>query len=351
MMGRRIQMRQLTQIIVLVALGIFWGAPNEADAAEQRCNELGANCICSEPMNTQSYALATGTNWAWNPADTTSLECATSGAAGGFVEVNGFPFQAVSSGESIASLPAGHTNTYVLRTNDGTGGMFAGTALPGSAPTARRSIRFYQYYSTNYSFAGENGGACLNSNKYAQMGTRGAGTGGPMFTVVNGDWSFYDISTSLGWNMDVPCCSGPGPGNTGSGPSSSAMKGKWLRYEIIIRNAAPTGPATTFEAYVKNVTDNGPEIKVVDSSVAKNFPNGENWTVAAATALHPTSTITDMSINMFRNGACTGFAAYSHFVAAAWSSDAGQRIGAAVEIEGGGGTNPAPTAPVGLTIQ
>jgi len=45
-----------------------------------------------------------------------------------------------------------------------------------------------------------------------------------------------------------------------------------------------------------------------------------------------------MTIDMFRatNGAtpCAGFASFSHFLYAAWPTDAGQRIGAAKEVEG-----------------
>lgn len=353
MMGRRIQMRQLTQIIALVALGIFWGASNEALAAnESRCNQLGANCNCSEPMNTATWSDVLNATW-FNPADTTvsDKQCASSNAIkGGFYETGAgsLNLQVASSGEALTNLPSGHTNNYVVRTNDGIGyGFFAGN-FEASMPTARRSVRYYHYWSTNYSFVNEVTG-CTNSNKYMEFGA--SSVAGPMFTVVGGTWSLYGVNTVFNWNRTIDCCVGPGPGNYANGPGTSALKGKWYRIEIITHNAAPTGPGTYFEVFIKNVTDNGPELQILDTSQAANYLLG-NWDVNFTTNLHPIANIDFMSINTYRAGTCTGFQAYSHYITAAWSTDAGQRIGAAVEVEGGGGgTNPPPAAPVGLIIQ
>ena len=75
MMGRSIQMRQLTQIVALVVLGLVWGASNEAGAAEQRCDALGANCVCSEPLNTPTLVQDPQIPGNWNPADSITKEC------------------------------------------------------------------------------------------------------------------------------------------------------------------------------------------------------------------------------------------------------------------------------------
>lgn len=303
--------------------------PTAANAAgnEARCDELGANCICSEPMNTATWDNALNNIW-FDPADTTTKECSTSGvvAGGALEDGSGFRYSAASSGEQITNLPAGHTNTYVLKVNDGGGGQFFGHKYSGSDPTARRAIRFYKYYSSNYDWVG---GACLNSNKIAQGGWNGAGTGGPMMTETAGTWSFYDINTLYGWNQSVDCCSGPGPGESETGPSLSSLRGKWVRYEFILHNATTSG-TTRFEWYMKNVTDNTPEIRLVDTSISN-----AQWTSTNASTLGFTTVMDEFSINMFRNGTCAGSAAFSHYLAAAWSSDAGQRIGAATEIEGG----------------
>src|SRR5262245_21712665 len=42
-------------------------------AAEQRCNELAANCVCSEPLN--SATITNIGNGFWNPDDSTTKEC------------------------------------------------------------------------------------------------------------------------------------------------------------------------------------------------------------------------------------------------------------------------------------
>lgn len=149
--------KYLVSLVIAIALV---GSAHEARAeTEARCSELGESCVCSEPMNTDTYTLIAGTDWAWNPGDTTAgdKECNTSGQAGGFVEVNGFDthYSTVSDGAPLAALPLGHTNTFVLRLLDGVGGMFAGVKFKPGQPTARRGFRYYKYYSSDYSFTSD----------------------------------------------------------------------------------------------------------------------------------------------------------------------------------------------------
>lgn len=338
MSNRYMTIHRLTKFLVLAVLSLAWDANVQAE--EKRCNELGANCICSEPFNTNSYTVNNG---AWyNPADSTSKECRSSGVnpGGPLEQIGGGTFSAgmntPSSGEAINALPSGHTNTYVLAANEGRGFGFIGGKMPPGTPTARMAVRFYKYWSTNYAWVG---GACLNSNKLAEFGYNGAGTMGPIFTETAGTWAFYGVTNNGGiWNQYSECCS-KGPGGV-PGPSLSSIRGKWLRVEIILHNAAPTGAATKWEVYLKNVTDNTPEIKIIDTSIATTMPEGgsANWSSSNATSLHPGNLINEISLDGFRNGTCSGYAAVSHYLAAAWSTDAGQRIGAATEMEGGGGT-------------
>jgi hypothetical protein len=331
---------------LIIGLGIFcFWLLNAQAANEARCIALGVNCICSEPMNTNSWVDA-GSAQNWNPADTTSSDkqCGDfNGVANAPLAGGGAP-TAASSGEDIAALPVGHTLTYVLRMATTNSSFFGHAAAPG-VPTALRAIRFYKYYSTAYNAQSNTGSSC-NANKLAQFGP--SFPQGPIFTIEGGDWSIYDINTLFGWNQTVDCCQGPGPGNQAVGPSLSALLGNWWRIEILMHNAAPGGPGTTFDMYVKNVTTNGPELHVLDTSQTMNNGVGNVWTSALATGLHPVSNIDAMTINTFRstNGAvaCTGFASISHFLYAAWPTDAGQRIGPATEIgEGTGSPLPAPT--------
>lgn len=330
-------MRLLRMGLLIVTVSLGWAGLGEAAGNEARCDELGANCICSEPMNTATWDNALSGVW-FDPADTTTKECSSSGVvAGGVLEDgSGFRYSAVSSGEAINNLPAAHSNTYVLMVDDGGGGQFLGHKFSGSDPTALRAIRFYKYYSASPAYDWV-GGSCLNSNKLAQMGWNGAGSGGPMFTETAGTWSFYDINTAYGFNQSVDCCDGPGPGESATGPDLASLRGKWIRYEILIHNASTSG-TVSFEWYMKNVTDNTAEIRLVDSTQSNGSGVGK-WSTTNASTLALSNEINEMSINMFRNGTCAGSASFSHFLAAAWSTDAGQRIGAATEIEGGGGSS------------
>jgi len=329
----------------IIGLGIFW-IVNAQAANEARCTALGANCVCSEPMNTNSWVDA-GSGQNWNPADTTSSDkqCGDYNAvANAPLSASSLQSTPVSSGEDIAALPGGHTVTWVLRMDTENGAFFGHRAAAGT-PTALRAIRFYKYYSTAYNSQSNTGASC-NANKLAQFGP--AFQQGPIFTFEGGEWSIYDINTSLGWNLTVDCCTGPGPGNRDAGPGLSGLRGNWWRIEIVMHNAAPTGPGTTFDMYIKNVTTNGPELHVLDTSQSLLGGVSNTWIAPLTTGLHPQSNIDAMTIDMFRstNGStpCAGFASYSHFLYAAWSTDAGQRIGAAKEIEG----LPPPT---GLRVQ
>ena len=363
MMGRRIQMRQQTQIIVLVALGICRGLSGEAQAAnEARCIALGANCIASEPLNTNVYTSASGVSY-WNAADTTSSDkeakndgiatAVVSSGAGAFTETP------INSGDAINALPAARTVTWVLREPIGGGGQSISTKFDTADPTALRSFRFYRYYSPDHVWTGPANPAC-NSGKLLQIANNGTFTGGPLASL-NGGVSFYDVNTSFGWSqtMGANCCQ-PAPGSVGvTIPSQAQLRGRWWRIEFALHNAAPGGPSTYWEMWIKNVTDNQAEIKVMDSRVVMTLGPDSSyfWQSPMTDNLHVSAgQMRDFAINMYRSNdgdPCTGYIAHTSVLWAAWSTDAGQRIGASVEVEGGGGggSNPAPSAPVGLTIQ
>lgn len=339
MMGRRIQMRQLTQIIALIALGVFWGASHEASAAEQRCNELGANCECSEPLNTNSYTEVSSAYWAAN--DTTTKKCNLEGIAGAIISNgSGFNFQAVSSGEALTRLPAAHTNTWVLKTLDGGGGQFNGHQF-AATNTAHIAMRWYHYYSSNHAFNND-GGGCLNSGKFLQFGA------GAPIGQHNGSPHLYGWGTTWAPGGIDCCIYGPGP-STFRDEGNAKLKGKWWRFEAHVFNTLPTGSVTKIKVYRKNVTDNTPEELFIDTTQVTSQPVSDNWSSTLATTIKPTSRISNIWTDWFRNGTCSGFQAVSHYLAASWDTDAGQRIGAAVEIEGGGDTTP-PIPPTGLRI-
>jgi hypothetical protein len=348
MMGRRIQVRQLTQIIALVALGIFWGFSNEASAAnEQRCNDLGANCICSEPLNTSTYTQ--DVNAYFNPADTTvsDKQCLRANGFPGTVleDGAGFRYAIDTSGVMFTALPnKSPTITRLLRTQEGGGGQFMGENFPAGAPSARRAFRFYMYYSSNYQLTS---GGCLNSAKILEVGHD------PSLLVTMSGNGNYEIYGWTGWNLGTfDCCiQGPQDSALWGTYTEGNIRGKWFRFEVVATNTLTSSPnPTVIKVYMKNVTDNTPEVTVIDTSLPTAQPNGQSWTTTQATGLRPSAAdIDQLWIDSFRNGSCAGYLGFSHLLAAAWSTDAGQRIGAAVEIEGGGNIAP-PAPPANLRI-
>jgi hypothetical protein len=336
----------MTSIFMTILLAAIFPGAKQAHAEEKRCKDLGANCVCSEPLNTNSYSLVAGTTWAYNPADSAAKECAVEGAQGGVIEDNSFRYSPVSSGETINALPAGRTNTWVLTTvndasNPAGGGMFVGTHFPDSSPTARIALRGYRYYSSTYTFTNQTS-TCANSSKLMQFGPNA-----PLLDGASGSHQLY-AWTSATWNLPsgFDCCwFGPGPTNVQGTYTSGNFRGKWYRIEAVVRNTLPTGPTTVIEIYRKNVTDNGPEEKIIDTAIPTSQPVGTQWTAALAGSLKPRNRVNEVWFNLFRRDKCEGFVGLSHIMAAAWDTDNGQRIGGAYEIEGGAAPSPDSTAP------
>jgi len=325
----------------IIGLGIFWIANAEA-ANEQRCNELAANCICSEPLNTTTYTEDTLA--AFNPADTTSLDkqCLRFGGFPGTVleDGEGFRYVVESAGEMFAALPKAKPGLKLLRTkvtaegNGGGGGQFMGHNFNSSAPTGRIAFRFYRYWSPTYQWTGQTQ-TCQNSSKIVQFATENLPSSGPILDGPSGIHQMY-AWTSAGYTLPsgFDCCwNGPGPAGVQGSYLASVFNGKWWRFEVIVRNPLSTGSVTIIEIYRKNVTDNTAEEKIIDTSMVTSQPVGSQWSSTIAATFKPKSRINDIFIDSFRRDTCSGYVGYTHLLSAAWSTDAGQRIGAAAEIE------------------
>src|SRR5438445_289301 len=180
------------------------------------------------------------------------------------------------------------------------------------------------------------------------------------YTVLGGGFHYNpnDSTTSGGpaWMPSLDCCNcGPGWANQASiDPLAQfTVVGHWYRYEVVLRNQTGA-PGAILQAFRKDVTANTPEVKIIDTTVAcAGCGTTQDWTggSGATTALTPPggSPLTAIEVNLFRNagtnGSCAGYRAYSYILVAAWGTDAGQRIGAAAEIEGGAVTSPSPSPP------
>jgi hypothetical protein len=321
-------------IIAAILMAIMSGLPSQsyAGSPEQRCTGLGANCLCSEPLNTTTYSLVPPTSYGYSAGDSTTKKC-NLGPAGAVFHRNTNDAFGTKDPVILGKLPAAHTNTYVLRGAEGHTGIWdLGSQFKDTDPRGRRSVRYYQYFSPDFAMSG---GGCSNSGKMNKWDD------GP-YLSYNGK---FQPNIWTGWSVAPLSCCWRAPGQSAafealSWPSN--FVGKWWRIEMVATNIG--GIPMALRQYWKNVTDNGPEYTVFDTSVPTAQVVDGQWTIVHATTLTKPS-LNRARLEWFRNGTCPGFLAVSHILYAAWSTDAGQRIGAALEIEGGT-TRPAPPGSV-----
>ena len=339
-------------ILILISANTF-------SAVENRCDDLGINCVCSEPANTDTLVLDKTTE-GLNPADTISSdkECSVNGLVGSamsglFSEIN-----QITTGNNpsvLAKIPASTISNYARGVDGHTVNWFFGakdidTIKP--YPKARTAFRWYVYHSSS-AVAGEadfefKGDASCANTKWARLGSTDSGIqadGGINFT-------FYTLwSWNKGANIlkEANCCwTGPpaidydgnqyaySPVGKTAGGWKTYLRGKWWRVEIVMtnrgaNNVAPNG--TVLQMFMKNITDDSPEIKVVDTSIvdATTGPDG-SW--LGWNDFTDTSVTSNFETNNYRQGVCSGYKAISHYMLSAWDTNAGQRIGSALEIEG-----------------
>ena len=96
-------LRYLVGFLVCVALGA--NLVTVAEAEGQRCTELGANCICSEPLQMTSLPFINSTYY--NPSDSTVKECTSEGSTIGLALVRPTGDLTIGSDPTVlAALPA-----------------------------------------------------------------------------------------------------------------------------------------------------------------------------------------------------------------------------------------------------
>ncbi|HZO16487.1 MAG TPA: DUF1587 domain-containing protein, partial [Polyangiaceae bacterium] len=210
----------------------------------------------------------------------------------------------------LDALPAGHTVSTVVRAPEAYEGLwFLGHYFADDNQFVKRmAVRWYRYYSPNYEMSASDGPLCEQRGKIteAHINYTSHGVG---FAAYN----FYN------WTPNgEDCCNGP----QNPYPSVEELRGKWWRFEYVMTDR--NGPGHNSLLYVKNVTDGEPEQLVYDFS-ALSFWSPE---------FTPPSPTRALRTSQYAQGTCLGFAALSHYMAAGWDSDEGQRIGPAVEIEG-----------------
>lgn len=340
----RVAMRGLFLALIVVVVVLIPGA---SWAIERWCADNPSVCLCSAQLQMTGFTRFSDY---LKPNDGST--CSTEGVSPGYAILRTADDLIGSSDATILSkFPAGHTVARVLKAPEGhTGSWNIGHMLTGSNPTARFATRWYLYYSPNFEHTDKI--TCLNSEKWMVGSTNFPNNPQSGFHNGGSNGAIFHLYAWPGWAPALDCCPNGGPGYNPAGPPRSLLAGRWWRYEVVVRNRSSAG--LTIQAYIKNVTDNTAEVKIIDTTIpctgCGNDPTND-WTVAsgATTTLTPPAAYKETRTEHFRNGTCAGFYAVSHYAAGAWSTDSNQRIGAASEIEGGAITPPA--APTNLRLE
>ena len=256
---------------------------------------------------TELTDLSGGSHWGAN--DTSSQQCSQDGVTGAVVQRNGGA-EVSTDATALAALPAGHSIARFLKGQDNhLGTYFVGNYTAVASSIVRLAARWYSYHTPTFDFQGEN--SCTNS-KQAEFNNDSR------VDYIGGDFHTYNY---LAFTPSVDCCvSGPGD----SSVASSEMKGKWWRFEAVMTNRE--GPDYRLQYYGKNVTANEAERELIDL-----------WDNGAVDNLTPPNIMQQIVINNYRETSCAGWIGNSHYMMAGWTTNEGQRIGAAEEVEGGEG--------------
>ncbi len=371
--AQRLLTRCLTLAILVGAMALT--LPTSALAEEQRCKDLGAECICSEPLQATAYSQH-GASW-FNPNDSIVKPCNGESNSGFTAAITrndtSKPPQVGTKATVLASFPPGHTVQRYLELGEGHIGTYEMGHWFDTGVYQRMAIRWYQRHSTaadgsgssEYEWSNKSSGPCDNAGKWFSLGMS-TGPSALQWDTANGE---NDYPLIYAWNGSGPqthfepgldCCNfGPGFLNSSDAASNGQRRvihGHWYRYEVVVRHFDGTS-GIMLQAFRKDVTAGGPLIKIIDSTIpCSGCGTTQDWTTAsgATTALTPPGKVVRPELQFFRNpragGSCPGSKQISHFMVANFPTDAGQMIGPAIEIEGGGGDVTPPQTPTNLRI-
>lgn len=336
------------RIFMLCACALVLGFAADAQAEEQRCTELGANCVCSEPLNTNVYAHPDSVNY--NPADSVTKQCSAELTNHPIARKPGVNDVFGSNDPTVLSkLPPGHSVNYFMRAGNNHTNIFWMGEQVGSKFDKRLAMRWYWYHSPNFQFWPQ--GGCTN-HKRAYL-ENSAGNDGLIITAgSDGDGiNAYNFSS---WNIGLDCCgTGKGPHHGDSGPRGNEWKDRWWMFELVVSNrSGGTGAnRTRVQVFARDLTTNGPERLILDTDGTIGEGAGGQWQGPYST-LSPARRIGDrMLADLYRQDQCNGYYGFTHFMVAGWDTNQGQRIGPAAEVEGGSGDTTPPAAPTNLRIQ
>jgi hypothetical protein len=362
-----------------------------ATGNEDRCAQLGAACICSEPFNTDTYAQ---TGASHDPADTNAKQCSYGGE--GPVEYysetrppTGLTInpslepkalqQSLLPNKAAAALwylapPDGHDIQRAVQSFDWNVFNVGLSDFTDATRVARRAVRWYVYHSDtrrgdsgNYDWGAEEGRGCQQSNKMYY------GTGMNYITKndIDPDGNYNQSLGTNSWD-DWPW-NYPGDlrsnkiwtgANNACGPGTdNEWCGNWIRLEVVVDRAdggSLPDNGMRVRMFWKNVTAGTPEKKIMDTYV--NCPDCRAHSANGKKDLTLNDEYSNFALNNYRQAdtvgsPCAGWRGISHYLVAGWTDtemagfdqfsddDSSFRIEAAVEMEG------VPHAPAAPTVE
>jgi hypothetical protein len=338
---------------------------------EQKCTDWGDECVMSEPFQSTSYTRTDfGSNYALFTGD-------QSGSKIGFLNHPASGTASIAAHDTLSNTFAGNytivedssilnllpnrdpaTVARFLRADTwGDPGSqhgahrFGYCSIPLGTTVKRIAMRWYTYVTPAFDFTWEN--SCTNYKIAHISGTEWGGNG-PLLTLWSGssDNKFYSFTPAYGWYYNG-LGSFDGFGDVqprpGAATNPADQKGTWTRHELVARrprvaDSRDGGLGFDFSYFVKNITDGSPDEftdEIEDfrfsSGCAGCLSGGSDFVWSAANVYPATEDVNSLHTEVFREGSCQGKVGWLYAMVAKWDTDAGQRIGAAYEVEGGSG--------------
>jgi len=255
------------KVLILVLSLLLADTSYAATNPEQRCTDLGVNCICAESANDGGTLtqLSNGNDWQFSGSTTKQCTLEPDTTDGISMRRSSNDLTLSTDSTALSLLPSGHSvSTFVARPNntvfiwDGPGHTIeAGKFLK------RTAMRWYVYHTSDYDFSGDN--ACTNS-KFAGMHPHPNNSNHIWMDMVGGGIHLYDWKKYTSATETIPSCCQWGPGFPFPHPAD--MRGKWWRIEVVIVNRDGEAGGFDLKIYFHNVTDD----TVLNSSDV--FPGG-----------------------------------------------------------------------------
>jgi hypothetical protein len=294
-------------VSIAVPLGTALGA-----GPEERCSELGSRCVCSEPLDNNDFSggWTTPSSAVWDPSDSpNATECGYGSPSDGNLEID--PAAGHYQTRPATDVPSGERfNVFATYGGGITSLFFTGNKLCDSNP-ARACVRWYRRWAPGFPSVTTCGQEAKWFEAYTGVSGGIQGTSGSDIFSLRHITPFGDADVPKDRTMGPPDC-----------------RDQWCRFEVCMTGHFCDSGVQTIEAWVTGI-DTGEEVHF--------GPNSQN--TSGDSFQHPFVNLwTTCSANSNQ------WTEVSHMMAAGWSNNGGQRIGAAYEMEGSGGGQSTPPA-------